>query len=113
MIRHPKFLLLPLLAAPLFLAGCAATTIARIKADPSRYQSKNVAVRGTVVNSVGVLSTGGYEVDDGTGRIYVISNRGVPSSGTRVTVEGRVFSGATILGQAMGVAIRESKHKVH
>lgn len=107
-----KLLLLSMLAAALFLVGCEATTISRIKADPSRYQGKTVAVRGTVVNSVGILSKGGYEIDDGTGRIFVITDHGVPSSGARVVVQGTVFSGATILGQAVGVAIRETKHHV-
>ncbi len=109
---NPGIILLPLLAASLFLAGCEATTIARIKADPARFHGKTVAVRGTVVNSVGILSTGGYEVDDGTGRIFVITAHGVPSSGARVVVEGTVFSGATILGQSVGVAIRETKHHI-
>jgi len=105
-----NYLLMPLLAASLVLAACESVTIARIKADPSQFHSKTVAIRGTVVTSVGILSKGGYEVDDGTGRIFVITNQGVPSSGTRVVVEGTVFSGATVLGQAIGVAIRETKH---
>lgn len=104
---------LVLVVCSLFLVACEPVKISQIKADPARYQSKTIAIHGTVVNSVGVLSRGGYEVDDGTGRIFVITSHGVPSSGARVTVQGTVFSGATILGQAMGVAIRETKHKVH
>ena len=106
---HFEFLLL-LLAASLLLTACEAVTIAQIKADPSRFGNKTIAVRGTVVNSMGVLSHGGYEVEDSTGRILVLSGLGVPSRGSHVVVEGTVFSGATLFGQPLGVAIREIKH---
>lgn len=107
-------LLLPFaLAAGLVLSGCGSTKINRINADPTRYQNRSVRVTGTVVNSFGVLGTGGYQVQDDTGRIYVISSTGVPSKGARVTVEGTVMPGATILGRSLGTAIRERKHKVN
>ena len=109
---HVQFLLL-LLAASLLLTACEAVTIAQIKADPSRFGNKTIAVRGTVVNSMGVLSHGGYEIEDGTGRILILSGLGVPSKGSRVVVEGTVFSGATFFGQSIGVAIREIKHHVN
>lgn len=87
-------------------------TIARINADPSRFRNQTVRVTGNVVTSVGVLGTGGYQVEDGTGRIYVISRTGVPSRGSRVTVTGRVVPGAEVLGQSVGTTIRETHHSV-
>ena len=108
-----KRLLLPIIAAVMLLAGCGSTKIARIEADPMRYQHRTVKVTGTVINSMGVLGTGGYQIQDDTGKIYVISSTGVPSKGARVTVTGRVQSGATILGRSFGTAIREEHHKVH
>ena len=104
--------LLLILAAAMFLSSCASVRIARIKSDPTQFRNKTVRVDGTVTNSFGVLSTGAYEIEDETGKIYVISNRGVPAQGARVRVEGSVFSGVTVAGQAIGVAIRESKHTV-
>lgn len=98
------------LAGALFLAGCAPVTIARINADPSRYRNHTVHVNGTVVNSVGVLGTGGYQLEDETGKIYVVSRRGVPSKGAHVTVTGTVVPGAQVLGQSVGVTIREQSH---
>jgi hypothetical protein len=65
-----------------------------------------------VTTSVGVLGKGGYQLDDGTGKIYVISGRGVPSSGSNVEVTGRVSPGVEVLGTPVGVAIREESHKV-
>jgi hypothetical protein len=94
------------------LAGCAPVTIARINQDPSRYRNHVVHVDGTVVTSVGLLGTGGYQIDDGTGKIFVLSRAGVPSSGTRVSVTGSVLSGAEVLGRPVGAAIKEQSHKV-
>jgi hypothetical protein len=101
-----------LVFATAILAGCAPLTIGRITADPSRYQNRSVRVSGTVTNSVAVLGKGGYQIEDGTGRIYVISGSGVPSRGSRVTVTGRVAPGVQVLGTPVGVTIREDTHKV-
>ena len=95
------------------LSACGTVRIARINADPSRYQNRDVRVEGNVTNSFGALGTGGYQVDDGTGRIFVISTgSGVPSKGSRVAVNGKVMNGATVLGTAYGTAIREHNHRV-
>lgn len=94
------------------LAGCAPVTIAHINQDPSRYRNRIVHVNGTVVTSVGFQGTGGYQIDDGTGKIFVLSRTGVPSSGTRVSVTGSVLSGAEVLGRPLGTAIKEQSHKV-
>lgn len=104
-------LVLVVLAA-LFLASCARVTIGRINADPSRFQNHTVRITGTVTNSVGLLGKGGYQLEDNTGRIYVISGKGVPSRGSQVTVTGRVVPGAEVLGTAVGVSIREQSHSL-
>jgi hypothetical protein len=101
-----------LVIAALMLAGCAPMTIGRITADPSRFQNRTVRVTGTVTNSVGLMGKGGYQIEDPTGRIYVISGKGVPSRGSRVMVTGRVSSGVEVLGTPVGVTIREESHKV-
>jgi hypothetical protein len=71
-----------------------------------------VHVTGTVTNSIGLLGKGGYQIEDDTGKIYVISGTGVPSRGSHVTVRGTVISGVEILGTAVGTAIREQHHQV-
>ena len=101
-----------LLAAAILLAGCAPMTIGRINADPSHFRNRTVRVTGTVTNSVGLMGKGGYQLEDPTGKIYVISGKGVPSRGSKVTVTGRVAPGAEVLGTALGVAIREDSHSV-
>jgi hypothetical protein len=100
-------------AAACLLSSCATVNIARINADPTRFQSRTVRVSGTVVNAVGALGTGGYQVEDRTGRIYVLSaGTGVPARGSFVTVTGRVQAGIVLLGRPFGTAIREEHHKV-
>jgi hypothetical protein len=103
--------LMTALAAVLLSTGCASVRIGRINADPSRYRNQTVRVTGTVTKSVGVMGAGGYEIEDETGKIYVISTAGVPSSGSRVTVKGTVVPGAQVLGRTF-TAIRAESHKV-
>jgi hypothetical protein len=99
-------------AAALLLTGCGSVQIGRINADPSRYRNRTIQVRGTVTNSVGALGTGGYQLEDGSGKIYVISRSGVPSRGSRVVVKGTVQGGVQVLGTSLGTAIMETSHKV-
>jgi len=108
-----KLKLASVAVAAVVLAGCAPVmTIGRINADPSRFRNQTVRVNGTVTNSVGLMSKGGYQIEDQTGRIVVISGQGVPSRGSHVLVTGRVVPGAEVLGTAVGVTIREESHKV-
>lgn len=106
-----QFLLL--LTAGLVLTACEGVTkISEVKQDPSKFRNKTVRVMGTVTTSVGVMSTGGYEIEDDTGKIFVVSNHGIPAKGAEVIVEGTVFTGAMVLGQAVGVSIKESRHQL-
>jgi hypothetical protein len=100
------------MAGALLLAGCGSVKIGRINADPSRYRNRTVSVSGTVTNSIGVLGTGGYQIEDDTGKIYVLSQSGVPSRGSRVKVTGTVSPGAQVLGASVGTVIRERSHRV-
>src|SRR5690242_14894218 len=99
-MRHIAFV--PAIAAAIVSTACGSVKIGRINADPSRFQNQTVHVTGNVVTSVGVLGTGGYQIEDDTGRIYVVSRTGVPSRGSRVTVTGTVVPGAEALGQSIG-----------
>jgi hypothetical protein len=99
--------------AALMLSGCATTRkIGQIKADPTRYRDDTVRVKGRVTNSFGALVAGFYEVEDETGKIYVISRSGVPSKGVEVSVKGTVMNGITVMGKSFGTAIQEQSHKV-
>lgn len=115
MLSRRKLFLLPFLfAAVLGLSACPSqTSISKLKSDPDRYMDKEVGIVGRVTDSYGVPFVGGaYELDDGTGRIWVVTERGTPSRGARVGVKGRVYSGPTIRGRNVGMAVREEDRRV-
>lgn len=89
----------------------AKTSINKINADPGRYHDKKVTIVGTVTDSYGVFSEGGYEIDDGTGKIWVVAERAVPARGARVEVKGRVYTGFIFRGRNMGTVLRETGRK--
>ncbi len=106
-----KRVILPLVLT-VFLSGCGAVRIGRILDEPNRYRNRSVRVDGKVTRSYGALVTGVYQLDDGSGKIYVISNSGVPRQGSEVRVKGKVMNGVTIGTRNFGTAIREENHHV-
>jgi hypothetical protein len=101
-----------LLVATLALTACPSqTTISRINADPGRYRNKEVGVIGTVTDSYGVLGQGAYEIDDGTGRLWVVTRRGVPGKGSRVGAKGRVYTGFNFGGRSFGTVLEETDRR--
>ena len=106
------FFLSAILAGALALTACPSkTTISRINQDPGRYRNKDVGLIGTVTDSYGVLGNGVYELDDGTGRIWVATTRGVPSRGSRVGVSGRVYTGLQFGGRNYGLGLKEDNRE--
>lgn len=108
------FLAAVVLAATLFLVACPQQhSVAEINRDPGRYVNKEVAVKGTVVSSFGAMGTGMYEVDDGTGKIWVLSESyGVPSKGARVGVAGTIVPTFSFGGRNFATVLRET-HRRH
>jgi hypothetical protein len=74
----------------LTMSGCERKSINQILADPSRYSNREVTVAGEVVKSVSVMGRGAYELDDGTGKLWIVSEKGVPREGARVLVTGTI-----------------------
>jgi len=98
-----------LLPSVLALAACAslfATKIADIQREPGRFDGRAVTVVGTVTAAHNLLILRYYEVDDGTGRIKVVTQSALPNEGDKVTVKGRV-SQAFAIGEAHFVVIVE------
>ncbi len=90
-LRFTRYaLLLVAVLWALAMSGCEQKTINQIKADPSRYSNHEVAIVGNVVRSYSVLGRGAYEVDDGTGKLWVVSERGVPREGAKIVVRGTI-----------------------
>jgi hypothetical protein len=74
----------------LLAAGCSHMTVNRLLAEPNRYANRDVTLHGDVIKSASVLGHGAYQLDDGTGTIWIVSTKGVPRQGARVKVKGRV-----------------------
>ncbi|HVP65112.1 MAG TPA: hypothetical protein VMT82_09460 [candidate division Zixibacteria bacterium] len=103
-----------ILATLLFAVACpVGKSISEINRDPMRYSNREVAIRGTVVNSWGALGTGMFEVDDGTGKMWVVSSSyGVPSKGMRVGVAGTIMPTFSLGGRSFMSVMRET-HRRH
>ncbi len=107
-----------ILAIGLFAAACPQrTSIANIESNPSRYYDKEVAVAGTVGNSYGlsipIIGRGGgiYKVDDGTGSIWVVTQKSVPSKGAKIGVKGRIQNGLNYNGKNYGLGMVEEDRR--
>src|SRR5213592_1578216 len=110
--------LVTLVLLMLFLAGCEEKKINEIMADPQRYSNREVGVVGNVVQSYSVVGKGVYQVDDGTGKLWVVSDKGVPRKGAREGVKGTIRDGFSLgslvkLPEAVssGLVMMESQHK--
>jgi hypothetical protein len=112
MKRKRSAFFVALLLLTFALTACEKVKIGDINADPGRYMDKEVAVVGTVTQSIGALGKGIYQVDDGTGRLWVFSNgRGVPSKGAMVGVKGHITQSVTFLGTNYGTVLQETDRK--
>jgi hypothetical protein len=113
--------LLVLLIGALSSAACASRSINQVLADPSRYTNKQVKLSGSVVESYSALGRGVYQLDDNTGRLWIVSDNGVPRRGARVSVQGTVREGFGLgsFGERLklppavssGLVLMESSHK--
>jgi hypothetical protein len=110
-----------LLFAFLLQIGCAVRSINQIMADPQRYANKEVGIKGEVTESYSVVGRGAYRVDDGTGRLWVVSDMGVPRKGARIVARGTIKDAYNFgdLGNLIklpekassGLVMIEKKHK--
>jgi len=83
-LGHSWWMYLALMGTVLFLTSCEQKSINQILADPQRYANHEVGVVGKVVKSYSVMGNGFYQIDDGTGQLWVVSHTGVPREGARV-----------------------------
>lgn len=103
----PTFLAL---AAVFLLKSCGATPIKQLLDDPSQYEGKTVRIAGSVSGAVGVLGVGAYQVDDGTGKITVVSEGGgAPRDGAKVGVEGTFRAAFTLGAQSLAVVVEKKR----
>lgn len=115
-MRIRGLLLLLILTISFFAMACEKVTIAKLVDNPTKYADKEVGVIGTVSNSYGfsVLGQGGgiYKVNDGSGSLWVVTQRGVPVEGARVGVKGRIQNGVVYNGKNYGLGMIENDRRI-
>ncbi|OQX83132.1 hypothetical protein B6D60_10965 [candidate division KSB1 bacterium 4484_87] len=107
-----KYLYPVILFLALIIFACAASThISDIRQQSRRYHNKVVTVSGVVKNTVTlpILGVGIYQVDDGTGTLWIKPKHGIPYKGDHITVTGKLKVGLTISGKSFGLVLIESK----
>jgi hypothetical protein len=112
-LRSRFLLILLVIVGTLVLGACPTrTSIERINRDPGRYAGREVAIGGRVSNSFGLLGSGVYQVDDGSGQLWVFSQRyGVPSNGAKVGVRGTISQGFSFGGRSFAVIMKETERR--
>jgi len=105
-------LIIVLVILGLAVIGCERERISTINSDPGRFLHKDVVVAGTVTQAIGAFNHGIYQVDDGTGVIWVYSSsHGAPSKGARVGVRGRIMPTISFLGINNATILQESERR--
>jgi hypothetical protein len=92
------------------VVGCGwHTHISEINQTPQEYKDKEVSIKGRVVETLSIpfVQKGLYQMDDGSGKIWIVSGERVPFRGEKVTVKGEVKTGFTIANRTFGTVIVE------
>ena len=109
-----------LAGSALVSAACASMSINQVLADPSRYRNRDVQLSGAVVDSYSLANQGAYRIDDNTGQLWVVSNKGTPRKGAQVIVKGTIRDGFNLgslgdqiklPGIGVGLVLLESSHR--
>jgi hypothetical protein len=99
--------------AGLLLAGCPRReSIAKINQDPARFAGKQISVAGRVTDSFAAAGTGVFQIDDGTGTMWVFSKGyGVPGGGAKVAVTGVIQQGFAFGGRNFATILLETERR--
>jgi len=100
-------------AGSILLAGCPPrVSIAKLNQDPGRYAGKEISIAGRVTDSFGALGRGAFQVDDGTGNMWVVTgHHGTPETGTKVAVIGHIEQGFSFGGRNFAVILHETERR--
>jgi len=95
------------------LVGCPPrVSIEKINRDPGRYAGKEVTIAGRVSSSFGALGSGIFQIDDGTGTMWVYSQSyGVPANGAKVAVTGVIKQGFSVGGRSFATILTETQRR--
>ncbi len=109
-----KSALIFVLLCAISLWYCASTVrISDIRNAPNQYHNKRVTLSGTVDETITlpILGVGVYQLNDGSGTIWVKPKEMTVSKGDQVMVTGTIKVGITISGRSFGLILIESKEE--
>jgi RecJ-like exonuclease len=113
-ITPTRLTIVPLmLFITMLLAACPPrTSIEKLDRNPGRYAGKEVTIAGRVTDSFGALGRGVFQIDDGTGTMWVLAGQyGLPASGAKVAVTGHVEQGFSLAGRNFATILRETERR--
>ena len=96
------------------LAGCKTEVIpiATLLANAGAHDGQTVTVAGEVRGAAGAFGYGVYQLDDGTGTITVVTEKGgVPVKGAKVAVTGTFRSAFTVGTETVAAIQEQERHE--
>jgi hypothetical protein len=69
------------------LADPAITDINKVQPD---NRGSNIYLKGKVTAHAPLLGSGAYQLEDKTGKVWVLTNEKLPQTGTEIAIEGQV-----------------------
>lgn len=97
------------------LAGCSISSVNSVHQQPQRHWfNATVELEGKVIDRVPLLGAAVYQLQDETGKIWILTEHSSLKPGERLRVRGKVrFTSIPIAGQEQGEAyIEEEKREV-
>jgi hypothetical protein len=108
--------ILAVVACLMLLTGCDYlpfhyTPIGDILKNPGRFEGEPVKVRGKVteVTKLPFLEVKTYTLDDGSGKILVLTDGQLPAMDETVAIKAQVLTMAIIDNQGIGLRLKETK----
>ena len=102
-----------LLSGVVLISACSQrVSVESISHDPEKFTGKEITVAGRVANLFAEDDNSAFELDDGTGRLWVVrENTNVPAHNSSVKVRGTIEQGLPFAGRRFVIALRESRTK--
>lgn len=103
-----------LLLALAFVSGCAArTSIADVRARAAELEGRQVTISGRVADTLALPLVGSryYQVDDGSGQLWVETRAALPEEGAEVRATGTLSPGLKVGAVEMGLVLQESRRR--
>ena len=85
--------------------------ITEINKSPNKFEGQQVKVKGEVVDRLKIpfFESKSYLIDDGTGRVTVVTNTALPEVGSYVAIIAIGSNAAIIGGESIGFRLQEIK----